>query len=265
MVGRARNKEARTQMHRGLLYMLLAVIIDYFAAGYKPVTTKHKRFSIDYDTISIIYQARTMLYQFLRDGYPFKCPGISVGEDRADPGMPVPNRAPYRNFHRCPHCIRKGQEGDLVRLSEGFPMLSRSDGFAFHFFLADCPKPFPKNGNSNGTPWVQACFCYEFDPAGCGVQYVTAFLDESKRNDSLFRRIEDIVDLLSCELATYGELANTYDFRIGAGTIQSHHSRCSISHVVAGYPPRLLFFTPKWSISCRNCSRNQHCEQVGYP
>ena len=39
-----------------------------------------------------------------------------------------PSLISFRNFNVCPHCEWNGEEALLSRLSEGIPMISRSDG-----------------------------------------------------------------------------------------------------------------------------------------
>ena len=77
-----------------------------------------------------------------------------------------PSQTEFRNFNVCPHCESNGEEALLSRLSEGIPMISRSDGKTFHLLLADRPLPYPAERGEQVTPTVSVCFwcVYGADP-----------------------------------------------------------------------------------------------------
>jgi hypothetical protein len=71
-----------------------------------------------------------------------------------------PSQTEFRNFNVCPHCESNGEEALLSRLSEGIPMISRSDGKTFHLLLADRPLPYPAERGEHPTQTVSVCFWY---------------------------------------------------------------------------------------------------------
>jgi len=114
---------------------------------------------------------------------------------------------PYRNFNLCPHCERLGMDPLLLRLAEGLPMISRSDGVNFHLLLADRPLPYPAERSAQPAREVSLCFWYSSDtqrstlvivPAGKGASVVP------------YRDIEFVADLLSEKLLLKGKLAPMY-------------------------------------------------------
>ena len=118
----------------------------------------------------------------------------------------------FRNFNVCPHCEWNGEEGLLLRLSEGIPMISRSDGRNFHLLLADRPLPYPAERSGSPTRTVSACFWYVYG-ADQNVTRSTVALFEGGYGPraSIFRQIEFIADLLSEELLRRKSLAIFYD------------------------------------------------------
>jgi len=73
-----------------------------------------------------------------------------------------PSRSKFRNFNVCPHSEWNGEEALLTRLSEGIPMISRSDGRNFHLVLADRPLPYPVESASGPTGTISVCFWYVY-------------------------------------------------------------------------------------------------------
>ena len=73
-----------------------------------------------------------------------------------------PSQTEFRNFNVCPHCESNGEEALLSRLSEGIPMISRSDGKTFHLLLADRPLPYPAERGDDPTQTVSVCFWYVY-------------------------------------------------------------------------------------------------------
>lgn len=124
------------------------------------------------------------------------------------------NRIAHRNFNECPHCRSMGKEGLLWRYSECFPMISRSDGRSFHLYLTDAPRPFPAERSFRREHSFTLCFLYtqEGDTRGDGT--VLVFMDSlGKSNQNIYRRIEEIADVLSYKLLSRGLLESQYDFR----------------------------------------------------
>lgn len=124
------------------------------------------------------------------------------------------NRIAHRNFNECLHCRKMGEEGLLWRYSECFPMISRSDGNSFHLYLADAPRPFPAERSFRATPSLTLCFLYQLEGGRRTAGTVLVFLDSLGRSkQNIYRRIEDIADLLSDLLLSCGSLEGGYDFR----------------------------------------------------
>jgi hypothetical protein len=125
-----------------------------------------------------------------------------------------PFQAEFRNFNVCPHCEWHGEEALLCRLSEGIPMISRSDGRNFHLLLADRPLPYPAERGGAPPRMVSVCFWYSYG-AERNATKSTVVLFESgfgpKAN--IFRQIESIADLLSDELLRRQSLAVFYNMQ----------------------------------------------------
>jgi hypothetical protein len=119
----------------------------------------------------------------------------------------------FRNFNICPHCAHRGEDALLCRLSEGMPMISRSDGKTFHLLLSDGPIPYPIERKFGKTKRVSVCFWYSH---GCDSQSTCSTVVVLPRTSviqaSLFRQIESLADLLSVELLQAGGLAKMYEF-----------------------------------------------------
>lgn len=120
----------------------------------------------------------------------------------------------YRNFSWCKHCAGQGEEGLLSRLSEGMPMISRSDGELFHLVLADRPAPYPAERKFGRTRMLSLFFWYCHVRNGDCVQTTVVILPiECSERLSLFRRIEAIADLLTEKLRNCPELKTMYEFK----------------------------------------------------
>lgn len=125
-----------------------------------------------------------------------------------------PSQTEFRNFNVCPHCEWNGEEALLSRLSEGIPMISRSDGRNFHLLLADRPLPYPAERNEGRTLKASACFWYLYR-AGRSATKSTVVLFEcafgGKAN--IYRQIEFIADVLAEELVRRQSLAVFYNMQ----------------------------------------------------
>jgi hypothetical protein len=119
-----------------------------------------------------------------------------------------PSQAEFRNFNVCPHCEWNGEEALLFRLSEGIPMISRSDGRNYHLLLADRPLPYPAERSGNPTRTVSACFWYVYGADQKAMKSTVALFEEKfEPRANIFRQIEFIADLLSDELLRRRSLA----------------------------------------------------------
>jgi hypothetical protein len=121
--------------------------------------------------------------------------------------------ATYRNFNLCPHCASLGQQTLLHRLSEGLPMISRSDGKSFHLVLADRPLPYPLEKSASHTKRISVCFWYNHvRRSACTLCCIVILSGTRINNSSLYRKIEQIADLLAEELGVEGNLADVYEY-----------------------------------------------------
>lgn len=121
--------------------------------------------------------------------------------------------AAYRNFNLCPHCAFHGQQALLRRLSEGLPMISRSDGQRFHLLLADRPLPYPLEKSAGPTNKVSVCFWYShIRRPKCTLSCIVILSGTRTNHPSLYRKIELIADLLAEELIRQGDLAVVYEY-----------------------------------------------------
>jgi hypothetical protein len=122
-------------------------------------------------------------------------------------------QAPYRNFNLCPHCMGLGQQALLGRLCEGMPMISRSDGKHFHLFLADRPLPYPIEKDAGPSSKISVCFWYTHSTQPHSTFSTIVILDACTGNQcSLFRKIEQVADLLADNLTRDGRLVSMYEF-----------------------------------------------------
>jgi hypothetical protein len=125
-----------------------------------------------------------------------------------------PSQSVFRNFNVCPHCEWNGEEALLFRLSEGIPMISRSDGRSFHLLLADRPLPYPAERDGGPTPSVSVCFWYQYGADRNGTKStVVLFEGVSSPKTILFRQIEFIADVLTDELLRRQGLAVFYNIK----------------------------------------------------
>jgi len=128
--------------------------------------------------------------------------------------LQTPQRVEYRNFNLCPHCELLGRDPLLVRMSEGTPMISRSDGKSFHIVLADRPLPYPAERQSARTSNLSLYFWYcsgdRKDAVRSSLVLVPA---EMSREGKIYPEIEYVADLLSEKLLQRRELAVLYNFQ----------------------------------------------------
>jgi hypothetical protein len=96
-------------------------------------------------------------------------------------------------------------------MSEGIPMISRSDGWNFHLLLADRPLPYPIERSYGPTRTTSLCFWYVYGAEGAKTKS-TVVLFESGTNsrEQIFRQIEFIADVLADKLLCRRELAVFY-------------------------------------------------------
>jgi hypothetical protein len=125
-----------------------------------------------------------------------------------------PSQTEFRNFNVCPHCESNGEEALLFRLSEGIPMISRSDGRNFHLLLADRPLAYPAERGGVPTRTVSVCFWYLYG-AGTDATKSTVVLLEGAFGPraNIFRQIEFIADVLADELLRRRSLAVFYNMQ----------------------------------------------------
>ncbi len=118
----------------------------------------------------------------------------------------------FRNFNLCPHCIQEGREPLLPRLYEAMPMISRSDGETFHLLLADRPLPYPLERNSRPTGQVSLLFWYRHERTLSETHSTIVILSDLFAGKArLYRRVEEIADLLCEELIFRGRLGTMYE------------------------------------------------------
>jgi len=112
----------------------------------------------------------------------------------------APGATHYRNFSVCPHCTKQAKEDVLWRLSEGFPMISRSDGETYHLLLADHPRAFPAELSFSASG-VSLCFMYEHLATGNVTQVALVVIFGKADCPRLtYRQIEELADLLAGNL-----------------------------------------------------------------
>ena len=125
-----------------------------------------------------------------------------------------PSPTEFRNFNVCPHCEWIGEEALLLRLSEGMPMISRSDGRNFHLLLADRPLPYPAEIGADATQAVSVCFWYEYGAEKSATKSaVVVFESADHPKEKLYRQIEWIADVLADELVRRRKLATFYNLQ----------------------------------------------------
>jgi len=125
-----------------------------------------------------------------------------------------PSPTDFRNFNVCPHCEGRGEEAFLSRLSEGMPMISRSDGKTFHLLLADRPLPYPAERLTGPTQTTSVCFWYVYGKEMSATKStVVVFECRECPKEKMYRRIEFIADVLADELLRRQELAVFYNLQ----------------------------------------------------
>jgi hypothetical protein len=149
-----------------------------------------------------------MRYQSHRSDFETILSSLRISlSSKANMRLGAVQRAEYRNFNLCPHCKKQGKETFLWRFSEGFPMISRSDGETFHLLLADSPRSYPAELSSGRTNSLSLCFFYEHQATRNMTQAVTVLISgESGRGSLTYRQIESIADLLAADLMESSEL-----------------------------------------------------------
>ena len=123
----------------------------------------------------------------------------------------------YRNFNLCPHCTSRGEQSLLIRLQEGIPMISRSDGYSFHLFLADQPKAYPAERGVGRTTQVSICFWHQNEKNGVrsidtnrtSIVILTADL---RNRPGLYRLTERVADELAAVLQLGHSLEPVYRY-----------------------------------------------------
>lgn len=128
-----------------------------------------------------------------------------------------PSLTGYRNFNVCPHCEWNGEEALLSRLSEGMPMISRSDGRNFHLLLADRPLPYPIETSEGPTRMTSVCFWHVYGTENAATKStVVIFESVCEFNPNIFRQIEFIADILADELLRRHTLGAFYNMQANA-------------------------------------------------
>ena len=123
-----------------------------------------------------------------------------------------PRQAEHRNFNICPHCEWLGKDATLYRLSEGIPMISRSDGRSFHLLLADRPLPYPVESEDETVQRLSLCFWYACDSETDSPKSTLVLVPGPfPGNANIFRRVEFVADLLARQLLAKKKLAGFYE------------------------------------------------------
>lgn len=123
-----------------------------------------------------------------------------------------PSPTEFRNFNVCPHCQWIGEEALLSRISEGIPMISRSDGRNFHLLLADRPLPYPAELSEDPAEKTSVCFWYVYGEQKSPTKStVVVFHGCTGPKERMYRQIEFIADVLADELVRHRELAVFYN------------------------------------------------------
>ena len=125
-----------------------------------------------------------------------------------------PSATQFRNFNFCPHCEGHGGEALLSRLSEGIPMISRSDGRNFHLLLADRPLPYPAERATGPTRTTSVCFWYVYgEEISATKSTVVIFECGASPKEKMYRQIEFVADVLADELLRRRKLAVFYNLQ----------------------------------------------------
>jgi hypothetical protein len=102
----------------------------------------------------------------------------------------------------------------LTRISEGMPMISRSDGCTFHLLLADRPLPCPMERTYGVTRITSLCFWYLYGAEGARTKSAVVLFEEgASSKQKFFRQIEFIADILADELVRRRRLAVLYNLQ----------------------------------------------------
>jgi|SRR5690348_14541052 len=128
----------------------------------------------------------------------------------------------YKNFQVCPHCEKRDGPFIWDRLTEGGPVISRSDGATFHLVLGDRPISYPAERSSGKTEMKTVGFWYvrerrtdarESRHTKAMTETVVVILREPPRSvAALMRHIEALADMLAERLSRLEELATLYEF-----------------------------------------------------
>ena len=125
---------------------------------------------------------------------------------------PQSTKTSFRNFNLCPHCMFHDQPALLLRLCEGIPMISRSDGQSFHLLLADRPLPYPLARSAGPSKKISISFWYTPpNDFARTLSTIVILASYPRNNSSLFRKIETVADLLAEELLLRGRLTEVYE------------------------------------------------------
>jgi hypothetical protein len=128
--------------------------------------------------------------------------------------LPVPFKIEFRNFNLCPHCEQHGEDPLLQRLTEGIPMISRSDGKNFHLLLADRPLAYPAEREAGPTQKLSLCFWYSQTGGTASTKSSLVLVPaDLKKDPKIFRVIEFIADLLTDKLLQQQTVGAFYDLQ----------------------------------------------------
>lgn len=89
-------------------------------------------------------------------------------------------------------------------------MISRSDGETFHLLLADKPRPHPEERGSLPGGSLSLCFWYSNGKSRETKSAVVLLDGANSEGTSLFRRIEEVADLLAAKLAAGEPISTLY-------------------------------------------------------
>ena len=124
--------------------------------------------------------------------------------------LPTPPLVEFRNFNLCPHCELLHEDPLLLRMNEGMPMISRSDGKNFHLVLADRPLPYPAECASGQSEEKSLCFWYSYRNSGSANRSTVVLVPSKAKGAAGYREIEFIADLLAAKLLRKPEVAVFY-------------------------------------------------------
>jgi hypothetical protein len=127
--------------------------------------------------------------------------------------LPIPFKIEFRNFNLCPHCEQHGEDPLLQRLTEGIPMISRSDGKNFHLLLADRPLAYPAEREAGPAQKLSLCFWYSQTGTISTKSSLVLVPADLRRDPKIFRVIEFIADLLTDKLLQQQTVGAFYDLQ----------------------------------------------------